>query len=60
MRLIVVFLNVMPVYVMTYEMNEWISNDIDRTVAKYVFNTFVGMTLWSYAIASFVKPAAIP
>ena len=60
MRLIVLFLNAMPVYLMTYEMNEWITNDIDRVVVKYVFNTFVVMTLWSYFVASFVKPGAIP
>jgi len=54
MRLIVLFLNAMPVYLMTYEMNEWITNDTDRVLAKYVFNTFVVMTLWSYFVASFV------
>ncbi len=54
------FLNAMPLYVMNYEMNEWQLNPMDVAVIKAMFNAAVFMTLWSYFVASFVKPALIP
>ena len=60
MRLIVVVLNAMPVYLMNCEMNEWMTNKVDLKLVKVLFNTLVGMTLLSYAVASFKRPKVIP
>ena len=60
MRLVVLGLNAMPVYVMTYEMNEWMTNKVDQRLVKVLFNFLVFMTLFSYAMASFKKPKVIP
>ena len=60
MRIVVVLLNAMPVYVMNYEMNEWIENKMDLHLIKLLFNSFVFMTLWAYFAASFLRPRVIP
>lgn len=60
MRIVVVLLNVMPLYIMNYEMNEWIPNKMEKSLVNFLFNTLVFMTLLSYFIASFVKPQVIP
>ena len=60
MRFVVVILNVMPLYLMNYEMNEWIENKADVKTVKILFNFLVGMTLLSYAVATFKRPKVIP
>jgi len=60
MRLVVVLLNVMPLYVMNREMNEWMPNEVDRQIVKFLFNAAVFMTLLSYSFASFTRPKVIP
>ena len=60
MRFIVVLLNAMPIYLMNYEMNEWMTNKIDCKLIKVLFNFLVFMTLLSYAMASFKRPKVIP
>lgn len=60
MRIFVVYLNLLPLYVMNYEMNEWITNHMDRRMIKFVFNSLVFMTLLSYLKASFTLPREIP
>ena len=60
MRFVVVALNAMPVYLMNYEMNEWMTNKVDCKLVKVLFNFLVFMTLLSYAVATFKKPKVIP
>lgn len=60
MRFVVVILNAMPFYLMTYEMNEWMTNKVDLKLTKVLFNFFVAMTLLSYGIATFKRPKVIP
>ena len=60
MRIVVVILNAMPVYLMNYEMNEWMPNKVDCKLIKVLFNSLVFMTLLSYAMATFKKPKVIP
>ena len=60
MRLVVVILNVMPVYLMNYEMNEWMTNKVDCKLVKVLFNFLVFMTLLSYAVATIKRPQVIP
>ena len=60
MRLVVVVLNAMPMYLMNYEINEWMPNKTDCRLAKVLFNSLVGMTLLSYAMATLKKPKVIP
>jgi ABC-type sulfate transport system permease subunit len=60
MRLIVTLLNVMPLYVVNYELNEWWTNMMDKQLIKFIFNVITAMTLISYFVASFVKPPVIP
>ena len=60
MRLLVTILNGMPLYVMNFEMNEWVADHMDRRLIKLVFNSLVFMTLLSYFKASFTRPRVIP
>ena len=60
MRFVVVFLNVMPIYLMNYELNEWMTNKVDVRLVKVLFNTLEFMCLLSYAIATFKRPKVIP
>ena len=60
MRLVVVLLNAMPVYLMNWEMNEWMPNQTDSKLVKILFNGFVFMTLLSYAMATLKRPKVIP
>lgn len=60
MRLLVTLLNAMPLYVMNFEMNEWVVDHMDRRLTKIVFNVLVFMTLLSYFKASFTRPRVIP
>ena len=60
MRFVVVFLNVMPTYLMNYEMNEWIENKADVKTVKVLFNFLVAMCLLSYGVATFKRPKVIP
>ena len=60
MRFVVVFLNLMPLYLMNYEMNEWIENKADVKTVKVLFNFLVAMCLLSYAVATFKRPKVIP
>ena len=60
MRLVVVILNAMPLYLMNYEMNEWMPNKVDCKLIKVLFNGLVFMTLLSYAVATFKRPKVIP
>lgn len=60
MRLVVVGLNAMPVYLMNYEMNEWMTNKVDLKLVKVLFNFLVFMTLLSYAVATLKRPKVIP
>ena len=60
MRFVVIILNAMPVYLMNYEINEWMTNKVDCKLVKVLFNGFVFMTLLSYAMATFKRPKVIP
>ena len=60
MRFIVVLLNAMPIYLMNYEINEWLKNKVDCKLVKVLFNFLVFMTLLSYAMATFKRPKVIP
>ena len=60
MRVVVVVLNAMPLYVMNYEMNEWLENKADVKMLKVLFNFLVAMTLLSYAVATLKRPKVIP
>ena len=60
MRLVVVGLNVMPAYLMNFEMNEWMTNKVDLKLVKVLFNFLVFMTLLSYAVATFKRVKVIP
>ena len=60
MRFVVVFLNMMPLYLMNYELNEWIENKADVKTLKVLFNFLIGMTLLSYGVATFKRPKVIP
>ena len=60
MRVFVTWLNVMPLYLMNYEMNEWMTNQTELALTKMLFNILVSMTLLSYGIATFSKPIVIP
>ena len=60
MRLVVILLNVMPLYLMNYEMNEWLENKADLKMLKVLFNFLVAMTVLSYAVATFKRPKVIP
>lgn len=59
MRLVVVALNVMPLYLMNYELLEWQDAKVDTAIIKCLFNVFVFLTLLSYFKASFQKPIVI-
>ena len=37
MRFVVVMLNVMPLYLMNYELNEWMTNKVDCKLVKVLF-----------------------
>jgi len=60
MRFVVLILNLMPLYVMNYEMNEWMENEMDKFLVKVIFNCNVFFTLVSYGVATFKKPKKIP
>mmetsp|Transcript_5375 Transcript_5375/g.8310 ORF Transcript_5375/g.8310 Transcript_5375/m.8310 type:complete len:83 (+) Transcript_5375:6-254(+) len=52
MRLIVVALNLIPMYSVNYEILEWMENDMDKLVYKFLLNFFIIMSLLSYLTAS--------
>eukprot|EP00347_Sterkiella_histriomuscorum_P021121 403335173 len=60
MRFVVVFLNVMPLYNMNYELNEWMENKTDKKIITYLFNLVVVLNVTSYLKASFQRPKPIP
>ena len=60
MRIVVVLLNVMPLYLMNCEMNEWLENKTDVRMLKVLFNFLVTMTLLSYSVATLKRPKVIP
>ena len=60
MRVVVVGMNLSPLYTMNYEMNEWMPNKTDKRIAVWLFNIFVFINLWSYLTCSFVQPKEIP
>lgn len=60
MRLIVCFLNICPVYVTNYEMNEWMPNEMDRRIYKFLLNWCCGFAVVSYWTASLKKPRQMP
>jgi hypothetical protein len=60
MRLFVTMLNMMPLYLMNVELNEWTENKAHLRVTKLMFNLLVSLTLIAYFVASFARPAVIP
>lgn len=60
MRLLVLFLNAMPLYVVNFEMLEWQTNEMDKRILKAMFNTFTFLCLLSYFKASITRPKVIP
>lgn len=60
MRIFVCMLNICPFYVANYEMNEYMKNEMDKKLYKFLLNFFLGMALLSYWITSLKKPRAIP
>lgn len=60
MRLFVNGLNACPLYVVNYEMIEWMDNEMDRYIWKALLNFFILGALTSYWTASLRKPKIIP
>jgi hypothetical protein len=60
MRAFVVFLNLMPLYLINFELNDWMDNQLERSLNKVLFNVLAAMTLVSYGVASFTRPLVIP
>ncbi len=60
MRLIVIILNIMPIYLINYELLEWQENKMDATITKYLFNAVEVFNILSYVKASWKKPKPIP
>jgi hypothetical protein len=60
MRFIVCLLNLCPLYLVNYELNEWIPNEMDRYLYKVMLNFSIFMALLSYWTATLKKPRKIP
>ena len=60
MRAFVVCLNLMPLYLMNYELNEWLENETDKKMVKIIFNTLLALNLLSYGVGTFKRPKVIP
>ena len=60
MRSFVVFLNLMPLYLMNYELNEWLENEVDRKMIKIIFNVLEALNLTAYFYGTFRRPKVIP
>ena len=60
MRLYVCFLNACPIYVVNYEMIEYMPNKMDSYIYKILLNFFCIMALISYWTASLKKSKVIP
>ena len=60
MRIFVCFLNSCPMYVVTYEMLEYMTNKIDIFIYKLLLNFFCIMALISYWTASLKQSKIIP
>ena len=52
MRSFVMFLNLTPMFLVNYEMIEYMENDMDKFIYKCILNWFITMSLLSYWIAS--------
>jgi len=59
-RVIVVALNLAPLYCVNYEILEWMPNEMDRFIYKVILNTFIFLALLSYFVASVRKLKEIP
>ena len=60
MRIAVTSLNLAPFYVVNYELIEWMKNEMDRYILKFLFNFWMTMTLIAYWTACLRKPKPIP
>lgn len=60
MRIVVVGMNISPLYTMNCEMNEWMPNEQDKRIAKMLFNIFVFINLWAYLSCSYTQPREVP
>ena len=60
MRTFVTFLNVCPFYTVNYHMIEYIQNEMDRFIFKFLLNTLIFMALLSYWTASLKTPKKLP
>jgi len=60
MRIFVIYLNVMPLYLVNYEILEFFENEMDKTITKYLFNIVMVLNIISYLRASWRKPKQIP
>ena len=50
----------MPIYLMNFELNEWLEDNRESMLTKMAYNIVASMTLLSYYISSFSKPVVIP
>ena len=60
MRSFVVFLNLMPLYLMNFEINEWLDNEVDRKMIKLIFNVISVLNQIAYFYGTFKRPKVIP
>ena len=60
MRVFVCFLNACPIYVMNYEMIEYMDNYMDKFLYKLLLNFTIVMALLSYWTACLKSPKPIP
>jgi len=60
MRAVVNFLNFCPSYVATYQVLEFVENEMDRFIFKFLLNAYIFMALVSYWTASMRMPKKIP
>ena len=59
MRIYVVYLNLMPMYLINYELLNFYDNEFDRLITQYLFNFVEAMNIISYFRASWRRPKTI-
>lgn len=54
------FLNILPMYTVNYEMIEYMDNDMDKFILKSLLNFCCTMSMLSYWTASLKQPKDLP
>lgn len=60
MRIYVIYLNIMPTYLINYELLNFYENEMDRLITQYLFNVIQFLNITSYVRASWRRPKPIP